>query len=108
VPLPPVPERLYYDLWFALAAYDDRITRCRIPGYDEDGVQCVLRDPHLGAVLVQRDAIRPIDAEPELVDHVRALVLRWHAAGQPRVTAWGCGYRLEDELNVPTNWTLTR
>jgi protein-L-isoaspartate(D-aspartate) O-methyltransferase len=108
IPVPPVPDRRYYDLWFALAAYDHRITRCRIPGYDDDGVQCVLIDPNDGAVLVQRDALRPIEAAPSLVEHARALVSRWHSVGQPPVTAWRCGFRCDDGLWTPVNWNLTR
>jgi protein-L-isoaspartate(D-aspartate) O-methyltransferase len=106
VPIQPIPDRRYYDLWFGLAATDRRIARRPVPGYDDDGVQCVLSDPGSGSVLIQRDGLLPIGATTALVDHTRLLVERWHAAGAPPVTAWRCGFRATGDLWVPATWHL--
>jgi protein-L-isoaspartate(D-aspartate) O-methyltransferase len=102
VPIPPVSERGYYDLWFGLAARDPRVGRRDVAGFDHG--HCVLTDPVDGAVLIQSDALRPLGAGPALVAHARALVDEWHAAGGPPVSAWRCGFRTADDLWVPVDW----
>jgi protein-L-isoaspartate(D-aspartate) O-methyltransferase len=106
VTIPSVPDRRYYDLWFALAAWDPRIGRRLVEGYSDDRAQCVLTDPVEGSVLVERDALRPIAATPALVEHLRSLVARWHAVGAPLLAEWRCGFRFVDSLWVPVGWRL--
>jgi protein-L-isoaspartate(D-aspartate) O-methyltransferase len=102
VAIPPVSERQYYDLWFGLAARDGRVGRRDVAGFDQG--RCVLSEPGDGAVLIQPDALRPIDAAPALVAHTRAMIEEWHQAGGPPVSAWRCGFRVADSLWVPVDW----
>jgi len=104
LPIPRVDARRYYDLWFWLAVHDGRISRRPAPGYEPDGFPCVLADPSDGLVMIEPDALRPVDATPDLVAHARSLVDGWHDAGTPPVAGWRCGFRLSGGLWIPTDW----
>jgi protein-L-isoaspartate(D-aspartate) O-methyltransferase len=104
LPIPPVPRERFVDRWFWLAAHDPR---CGLR-YSADGGpahQHTVTDPHAGAVVVESDALRPVDASPDLVAHVFGLVAGWHAAGGPPLSAWRCDLACTDDLLwEPTNW----
>jgi protein-L-isoaspartate(D-aspartate) O-methyltransferase len=109
VPVPPLPQRLYYELWFGLAARDPRVERRMIEGFTMGlefgfGAQCVVTDPVDGSVVVALDGLYPARASDALVGHVLALVEEWHAAGAPPVSAWHCGFTYADGLWQPTRW----
>jgi protein-L-isoaspartate(D-aspartate) O-methyltransferase len=112
VPVPALPQRLYYELWFGLAARDPRVERRMVEGFTMGlefgfGAQCVVTDPVEGSVVVAIDGLYPAAASEALVRHVRDLVEEWHAAGAPPVSAWRCGFSYADGLWQPTGWHLT-
>jgi protein-L-isoaspartate(D-aspartate) O-methyltransferase len=112
VPVPALPQRLYYELWFGLAARDPRVERRMVDGFTVGldfglGAQCVVADPREGSVVVAIDGLYPAGASAGLVAHVRDLVEEWHAAGRPPVAAWHCGFAYGDGLWQPTRWVLT-
>ena len=112
IPVPALPQRLYYELWFGVAARDPRAERRMVDGFTVGldfglGAQCVVTDPAGGSVVVAIDGLYPVGASAALVTHVRALVEEWHAAGQPPVAAWHCGFGYHDGLWQPTRWALT-
>jgi protein-L-isoaspartate(D-aspartate) O-methyltransferase len=111
VPMPAVAQNRYYELWFGLAAWDDRVER-RLAGDLIEGVwpgpatACTVTDADAGSVVVGLDALYPVRAAEDLVTHVRTLVERWHAAGGPRVGDWYCDFTFGDGLWTPTRWRL--
>lgn len=109
VPMPPVATRHYYELWFALAAWDARVERRYAEGLVEGvwpgpATACTVVDPADGSVVVALDALYPVGATPELVERVGSLVGRWHAAGGPAVSDWRCDFVFGDGLWLPTGW----
>ena len=111
VPVPPLPQQLYYELWFGLAARDPRVERRMVEGLTVGlefgfGAQCVVTDPVEGSVVVAIDGLYPAGASDALVAHVRALVEEWHAAGAPPVSAWRCGFVEDGGLWRPARWRL--
>jgi protein-L-isoaspartate(D-aspartate) O-methyltransferase len=111
VPVPPLSQRLYYELWFGLAAQDPRVERRMVDGFTMGlefgfGAQCVVTDPVEGSVVVAVDGLYPARASAALVRHVRDLVEEWHAAGAPPVSAWRCGFTYADGLWHPSRWHL--
>ena len=109
VPAPPVATRHYYELWFALAAWDARVERRYAEGLVEGvwpgpATACTVVDPADGSVVVALDALYPVGATPELVEYVGSLVGRWHAAGGPAVSDWRCDFAFGDGLWLPTGW----
>jgi protein-L-isoaspartate(D-aspartate) O-methyltransferase len=111
VPVPALPQRLYYELWFGLAARDPRVERRMVEGFTMGlefgfGAQCVVTDPVDGSVVVAIDGLYPARASEALVGHVRDLVEEWHAAGAPPVSAWRCGFSYGDGLWRPSRWHL--
>jgi protein-L-isoaspartate(D-aspartate) O-methyltransferase len=111
VPVPPVPQHLYYELWFGLAARDARAERRMVEGLMMGlefgmGALCVVTDPVDGSVVVALDGLYPAGASDALVEHVRVLVEEWHAAGRPPVSAWHCGFDYDEGLWHPVRWHL--
>jgi len=111
VPVPPLPQQLYYELWFGLAARDPRVERRMVEGLTVGlefgfGAQCVVTDSVEGSVVVALDGLYPVGASDRLVAHVRALVEEWHAAGAPPVSAWRCGFTKDGGLWRPAGWRL--
>lgn len=111
VPVPPVDAGSYYALWFALAAWDARVERRIADGPAEGGwpgaaTVCAVTDPARGSVVVGLDALHPVGADAGLVEHVAALVGRWHAAGRPGVSDWSCRFTFGDGLWLPTEWLV--
>jgi protein-L-isoaspartate(D-aspartate) O-methyltransferase len=111
VPIPPVPQREYYELWFGLAARDTRVDRRIADGLVENPwpgptTVCAVVDPTEGTVAVGPDALYPVGASEALVRHVAGLVEEWHAAGRPRVPAWRCSFGYAAGLWQPARWHL--
>jgi protein-L-isoaspartate(D-aspartate) O-methyltransferase len=112
VPVPALPERRYYELWFGLAARDRRVERRLVERLEDGedrgtGAPCVVTDPVEGSVVVGLEALYPAaGTSPALVERVRAMVEEWHAIGGPPVEAWHCGFAYVDGLWQPTAWYL--
>lgn len=95
----------YYHLWFAAAAHDPRVTRLPVTGHAQLG-QCALATADCGTVLVQRDAIRGIDADPDLIAHAETLVTWWARHARPRIPDWTIHLQLRDGLHIPHRFAL--
>jgi protein-L-isoaspartate(D-aspartate) O-methyltransferase len=104
LPIPAMDCGRFADLCFWLSVRDRRVTRHLAPGYKPGNFPGVLATPDDGMVLIEPDALRPVDASPGLVAHARALVDCWHAAGAPPVEGWRCGFRLANGLWGPVDW----
>ncbi|MEJ3746252.1 methyltransferase domain-containing protein [Actinomycetes bacterium KLBMP 9797] len=104
---PPLGFLRYYDLAFALGAWDRRATLAQL----EDGAVCVLLDETgtSGAVVAHDGAVRAFGpAAAERADHATVLLDRWMADGAPTIAAWTATMALTGApthpIWVPHHW----
>jgi protein-L-isoaspartate(D-aspartate) O-methyltransferase len=103
----------YYDLWFAVGAWDRRVTFAGVTGAAGNG-GCALVDEagDSGAALMTDGGVLATGPDAERhADALLALRDRWVDQGEPRLTDWRTALVPAGEparpIRVPRHWTVT-
>lgn len=107
---PVLGQTQYQSLWYYLGTRDPRITRA-YPETDAFALSlgvCALVDPENGTAWIHTDGTMTSTGNPDVGDHLAALVQQWDATGRPGIADWTIDWRCPDDaaLLLPHRWRL--
>lgn len=107
---PPLDVFRYYDLSFAVGAWDRRAAFARFGGGDEVPCCALLDETGEGGAGIRADGavVATGDEAAAYADRAGALLDRWEAAGAPELGAWWAAMALDGDperpIWVPRDW----
>jgi protein-L-isoaspartate(D-aspartate) O-methyltransferase len=109
---PPLSPDAYRGLWYAAAAWHNRVSHASIPGREQSYLALLDGSGQAGAVVLADGAILASGAEADRWAAVgTALADRWQALDRPSIRAWRTDFTLAGDPDAPiwapVRWTLS-